>query len=122
MTNTDQYKVTIVCDTLHYAFECQSDEDVLSAMKRAHLAVVPVGCRGGGCGVCRVEVDSGKFVAGKMSVAHVSRDEMQARTAALACKMFPVEDVVIRPTGRLFQKIQTKIERKTQSLENHQPR
>lgn len=122
MAEAISYQVTVIGETVEHVFQCPGADDVLSAMKRARLAVVPVGCRGGGCGVCRVEVVSGGFEAGKMSTAHVSCEELSSKTAALACKMYPVGDVAIRPTGRLFKKIDEKIREIKQSSEIYQPK
>ncbi|MFD1691906.1 2Fe-2S iron-sulfur cluster-binding protein [Azotobacter chroococcum] len=54
----------------------------------AREGCIPVGCRGGGCGVCKVRVVSGRFDFGAMSCRHVSADE-RGRGLALACRLFP---------------------------------
>jgi ferredoxin len=59
---------------------------------------IPVGCRGGGCGVCKIEVVSGRYVTGKMSRAQVSPDD-EARGIVLACQVRPRSDLVVRPIG-----------------------
>jgi Na+-transporting NADH:ubiquinone oxidoreductase subunit NqrF len=57
---------------------------------------IPVGCRGGGCGVCRVQVLAGEYQAKRMSQRFVSTDEARAGYA-LACRMIVTDDVVVRP-------------------------
>jgi ferredoxin len=57
---------------------------------------IPVGCRGGGCGVCKIEVVSGTYVIGKMSRVHVSLED-EARGIVLACQVRPRSDLVVRP-------------------------
>ncbi|MDB5698659.1 MAG: ferredoxin [Alphaproteobacteria bacterium] len=85
------YRVEIVDGS---RFECAEEERVLIAMERLGLQDIFVGCRGGGCGVCKVKVTSGKYRTGKMSKLQVS-DAEQAEGFVLACKLFPLEDLVI---------------------------
>lgn len=61
---------------------------------------IQIGCRGGGCGVCRVQVLEGGYTTGPMSRRFVSPEDQQKRFA-LACKTFPSTDLVVRwaPTG-----------------------
>ena len=67
---------------------------MLNAAIKAGIAGLPVGCRGGGCGVCRVVVHSGSYETGRMSRRHVTID--QATTGfALACRLYPAGDLVI---------------------------
>jgi ferredoxin len=75
-------------------FECPEEERVLIAMERQALNDIFVGCRGGGCGVCKVKVTSGNYRTGKMSRLQVSEPE-EAEGYALACKLFPLDDLVI---------------------------
>lgn len=75
-------------------FPCPEGERVLIAMERRGESDIGVGCRGGGCGVCRVRVLSGRYRTGKMSQLHVSEADRDAGIA-LACRLFPLEDVVI---------------------------
>jgi ferredoxin len=80
-------------------FTCGADEGVLAAMERAGGEPVPVGCRRGGCGHCRVLVLEGDYELGKMSAAEVSPDE-RAEGYALACRLFPRSELRIRPCRR----------------------
>ena len=41
-------------------FRCLPDQSVLSAMEQQGKRCVPVGCRGGGCGLCKVRVMAGE--------------------------------------------------------------
>ncbi|WP_299950535.1 2Fe-2S iron-sulfur cluster binding domain-containing protein [Hyphomonas sp. BRH_c22] len=102
--------VTVIKDGLSHEFDCAEGEDVLRAMKRANLTVVPVGCRGGGCGVCKVEILGGDFSAGRMSRAHITFDDEQSGRAALACRMYPRGEVTVVPVGRLFKNLKAKME------------
>lgn len=80
-------------------FSCRDAQSVLSAMVANGADAIPVGCRSGGCGVCRVEVESGTFETGCMSHAQVG-DADRARGIALACQVFPTSDLRIRVLGR----------------------
>ncbi len=79
-------------------FACAPGETVLAAMQRAGARPVPVGCRGGGCGVCRVQVIDGDYRAGPMSRAHVSLAD-RAR-GLLACRVYPLSNLTLRPARR----------------------
>ena len=56
---------------------------------------LPVGCRRGGCGVCRVQVTAGLFRADIMSRAHVSAED-EANGLVLACCVYPLSDLSLR--------------------------
>lgn len=57
---------------------------------------LPVGCRGGGCGICKVAIVRGAYHLGKMSSRHVQPEELE-RGIALACQIFPDGDLVVDP-------------------------
>jgi len=104
---SEEYHIEVLTNGGSEPFECDSEQNILAAMQRAGLTVVPVGCRGGGCGVCRVEIVSGACEYGKMSRAHITELDEKARRFALACKLFPAANMEIRPVGKLFKKIQS---------------
>lgn len=78
-------------------------ERVLTALERAQgfgrlknmPRRLPVGCRRGGCGVCRVHVTGGQFRSDVMSRAHVSEAD-EAAGIVLACCIYPLFDLVLR--------------------------
>ena len=80
-------------------FPCREDQSVLEAVSCTGRSSVQVGCRSGGCGVCRVEVISGSFDCGLMSEAQVSTSD-RAAGMVLACRLFPRSDLHIRALGR----------------------
>lgn len=83
------------------SFLCKEGQNVLLAMERLGRRGIPVGCRGGGCGICRVQVlGDGKYRTTKMSRAQVSEED-EANGIALACKLIPEGDLQIRPLGFL---------------------
>lgn len=77
-------------------FECPADETVLRAMERAGGRQLAVGCRGGGCGVCKVRVTSGRYRTAPMSVSRVDRTE-RVTGFALACRLMPLSDLTLQP-------------------------
>ena len=75
------------------SFPCRSDESVLEAMQRSGNAIVTFGCFGGGCGVCAMQIVSGKYHQFKpMSSAHVT-NEQQAGGQVLLCCVKPLSDL-----------------------------
>lgn len=76
------------------SFRCRSDQAVLRAMEEQGKRCVPVGCRGGGCGLCKVQVLSGDYHCGRMSCAHVPPAAAQ-QGLALACQLYPQADLII---------------------------
>ncbi|WP_020394560.1 2Fe-2S iron-sulfur cluster-binding protein [Thiolinea disciformis] len=82
------------------SFPCKPNEMLLLAMVRLGRKGIPVGCRNGGCGVCKVHVKSGEYSNGKMSRAHVTEQEEQDGYA-LACRCQPSSDLVIEVVGKM---------------------
>ncbi|MGD9600932.1 MAG: 2Fe-2S iron-sulfur cluster-binding protein [Gammaproteobacteria bacterium] len=85
-------------------FRCRADENLLRAMERLNRRGIPIGCRGGGCGICKVRIARGRTVAGKMSRAHVSVDD-EAHGIGLACRLFPVSDCELSVIGGLRKRV-----------------
>ncbi|GAC18649.1 2Fe-2S iron-sulfur cluster-binding protein [Paraglaciecola arctica] len=80
--------------TSKQSFVCREEDYILHAMLRTGIACIPVGCGGGGCGVCRINIISGKADFGRMSKVHVT-DEQLNNGYALACRVKPKSDLVI---------------------------
>lgn len=80
------------------SFFCEQGQTVLQAMEAGQLGCVKVGCRGGGCGLCRVQIHSGRYECGRMSARHITA---QARELgqALACRLIPHSDLAIEFLG-----------------------
>ena len=80
-------------------FLCAEDQHLLQGMQafrigQPMLKVIPVGCRGGGCGICRIRIASGDYEAKKMSIKHVDNSERE-QGVALACRVYPRGELVI---------------------------
>jgi ferredoxin len=81
--------------TEKYRFSCREDEPLLAGIRRVFCKEIPRGCSGGGCGVCKVVVKSGKINVFKpMSREHVTEEEI-ARKVVLACCTNPRSDLEI---------------------------
>lgn len=80
-------------------FSCYGDQRLLVAMEQALSSALPVGCRRGGCGVCRIRVLDGVYETASMSAAHVSAEE-KAEGYALSCCVFPRSDLVVEAAPR----------------------
>lgn len=85
-------------------FPCAAGQTVLEGMVRLGRRGIPSGCRGGGCGVCKVAVVSGDFTRKAMSRDHVSEeDEREGRV--LACRIFPGSDLELHVLGALTRSV-----------------
>ncbi len=89
---------TVTVEGAGEGFTCPAEERVLIAMERQGIKAIPVGCRGGGCGTCRVFVASGRYRTRKMSRAQVSEAE-EREGYALACRLIPESDLTLRLAG-----------------------
>lgn len=96
---------TITDKTSKQEFVCGEQEYVLYAMQRIGKTCIPIGCKGGGCGVCRINIISGKADFGPMSKAHVTVVEKN-NGYALACRVKPKSDLVLEcaPNSKSFLK------------------
>ena len=79
-------------------FHCYTGNSLLEGMQRLARKGIPVGCRGGGCGICRVQVLSGDYHCKKMSHEHVSECE-QSEGIGLACRLYPKSDLEVKVLG-----------------------
>lgn len=86
-------------DTAEY-YPCDESESVLHGMARLGRSGIPLGCRGGGCGVCKVHVTQGSYDAKVMSQAHVSPEEL-AEGTVLACRIMPSSDLCLQVIGKM---------------------
>jgi ferredoxin len=75
---------------------CGRGETVLSAILRSGARVV-VGCTGGGCGVCKMRLISGRLDRGRCSVAVLSEEEKR-EGFFLSCQAKPLSDLTIQLT------------------------
>jgi len=76
--------------------------EVYSCDEKKHLlaGMIQLGCRSGGCGVCKIKILSGDCTSKKMSRDHVSEDE-ERQGIMLACRVFPQADISLSVIGHL---------------------
>lgn len=92
--------------------QCRTGETILAAATRAGVAIA-VGCRGGGCGVCRIGIMEGRYRTLPMSRAHIGLVE-RAAGQALACRVLPEGDMKLRCLGRRPWKANGKVSHRWQ--------
>lgn len=71
-------------------------QSLLAAAGHEEHSGITVGCRGGGCGVCRVRIVSGTYRKKAMSKTHINEQDLAAGVV-LACRIFPQSDMEIVP-------------------------
>jgi ferredoxin len=86
------HRVTI--DNTGEVYRCAEDVNLLAAAEQALCREIPVGCRNGGCGACKVRITAGSYQTRKMNRAVLSAAE-ETDGFVLACKTYPRSDVAI---------------------------
>ncbi|SEI59698.1 2Fe-2S iron-sulfur cluster binding domain-containing protein [Allopseudospirillum japonicum] len=76
-------------------FFADPQQSVLAAMEAAGQESIPVGCRGGGCGKCRIQIVQGQYFSKRMSRAWISA-EQEAQGKVLACRVYARTDLNIQ--------------------------
>jgi ferredoxin len=82
------------------ALDCQEGNTLLEGMLALSKSGIPVGCRGGGCGVCNVAVVYGTYSKRPMSREHVSAAD-GAVHRVLACRIGPTSDIAVKVLGKI---------------------
>jgi ferredoxin len=82
-------------------FPVGAGRKVLHDMAMSGRSPLVVGCRGGGCGACRVRVLDGTFDVLRMSARHVTPDDLAAGIV-LACRIVPTSDLVVEAAPSPF--------------------
>ncbi len=85
-------KYTIDIANTGERYECADDRHLLAGMEKLGRRGIPVGCRNGGCGVCKVRIIDGEYATRVMSRAHVSAQD-EADGVVLACRATPRSDL-----------------------------
>ncbi len=94
----------IIIEDTGESYSCSDDQSLLMGMAHLGKKGIPVGCRGGGCGVCKVQVTSGEYTKKKMSRAFVSElDEAEHRV--LACRCQPTTDITLKVIGLIKKSV-----------------
>lgn len=73
-------------------FICHPGQSIVQAMAQSVPEHPAVGCRNGGCGVCKMRITRGTYTLGRMSLAEVSEQERRQHIY-LACRVYPAGDL-----------------------------
>lgn len=102
MAASERYQIRVVdCGE---SYTCGVEQTLLAGMEALGRRGIPVGCRGGGCGVCKIRILAGEYYAGKMSSACVSKEE-RACDIVLACKTYPRSDLELEAVGAIARRL-----------------
>jgi len=96
------HTITIEDDGSQY--RCYDSQSLLEGMETLGKKGIPVGCRGGGCGVCKVQVLSGSFTKRVMSREHISASE-EADACVLACRIKPTSSFTLQVIGKMKKNV-----------------
>lgn len=91
-TETRSYRITVV--NREQSYLCPEGKTLLLGMELKGAKCIEVGCRGGGCGMCKIRILDGKFESKRMSRLHITEAEQQ-QGFALSCRILPRSDMVI---------------------------
>lgn len=77
------------------SFKCKDTETLIHAMQRSGVKPFPIGCRGGGCGICKIRINQGGYdLERPMSRRHITLEE-EKEGIVLACCIRPKDDLKI---------------------------
>lgn len=96
------FTITVVDDGSSY--RCTDTRTLLEGMEALGKKGIPVGCRGGGCGVCKVQILRGAYTKRVMSREHISEQE-EADGYVLACRVRPTSEVQLRVVGPMKKNV-----------------
>lgn len=95
---------TVTIEDNDSSYRCSDSQTLLEGMENLGKKGIPVGCRGGGCGVCKVQVLSGTYTKRVMSREHVSVEE-EAQGCVLACRVKPTSAVTLQVIGKMKKNV-----------------
>ena len=91
---------TVTIDDDESSYRCADHRSLLEGMEALGRKGIPVGCRNGGCGVCKVRITSGTCARRIMSREHVTEEE-EAAGYVLACRVNPTSDIRLAVVGSM---------------------
>ncbi|MDO5624611.1 MAG: 2Fe-2S iron-sulfur cluster binding domain-containing protein [Pseudomonadota bacterium] len=95
---------TITISDTGESYRCPDHRSLLEGMEALGKKGIPVGCRQGGCGVCKVRIDSGSYTTRVMSREHVSAED-EAAGCVLSCRVKPTSDVRLAVLGQMKKNV-----------------
>jgi len=103
VTPLEERHEVLIADTGE-TYRCADTRSLLEGMEALGRHGIPVGCRNGGCGVCKVHVASGTYVARVMSRDHVSEED-EAAGRVLACRVRPTSAISLHVIGKMKKSV-----------------
>lgn len=97
-------KYQVLIEDTGETYRCDERQTVLVGMEALGRKGIPVGCRNGGCGVCKVEVTAGDCASRVMSRDHVSAED-EACHRVLSCRIRPSSDLRVRVIGKMKKSV-----------------
>ena len=88
---------TITLSPVGDAVACEREESVLAAILKSGASVV-FGCRGGGCGTCKMRLISGLVDHGRCSAAVLPAEERESGWF-LSCQARALSDLTVELTA-----------------------
>jgi ferredoxin len=85
---------------------------LLEGMEALGRKGIPVGCRNGGCGVCKVAIRAGRYTTRVMSREHISEDDERCGRV-LACRVKPASDIRLAVIGTMKKSVCRSVETAT---------
>lgn len=95
---------TVTIEETGESYRCLDQRTVLEGMEALGKKGIPVGCRQGGCGVCKVQVLAGAYSKRVMSRAHVTAEE-EAAGCVLSCRVKPTSDLRLHVIGAMKKNV-----------------
>ncbi|MBW7984935.1 2Fe-2S iron-sulfur cluster binding domain-containing protein [Enterobacillus tribolii] len=95
----------IEIENTRQTYLCAAENDLLRGMERLGGKGIPAGCRGGGCGICKVQILTGSWRCGKMSTAVLTPEERR-RGIVLACRCYPESGLVLKVIGKMKYRLE----------------
>jgi ferredoxin len=92
------YTLNIVHGAVTESQDVADTVPLLHSLDRLMTSPIQVGCKGGGCGVCKVRVVAGSYTSKPMSKAHITEKE-KAAGIVLACRIIPTSNLTVLPMG-----------------------
>ena len=97
-------KHVVTIENTGETYPCREEDNLLKAMEHLRRKGIPVGCRNGGCGVCKVQIVSGEYTVRKMSRSVCSEEE-EASDCVLACRAYPRGEVRLQVVGKMARAV-----------------
>lgn len=100
---------TITIDDDGQTYRCSEQRSLLEGMEQLGRKGIPVGCRNGGCGVCKVAILDGHYSTRVMSREHVSEEDERCGRV-LACRAKPLSDIRLAVIGKMKKSVCREVE------------